>query len=297
MKLVKTVITCLLVSSLWAQEYNKVISDKKGRPMLLGKTNTEAFENEAFSWFTKNYNEYEVNTAVVKSLKKSLKGYKVKVFYGSWCGDSKRQLPKFYKVLNAAKFDEKDIEAIAVNSTKEQYKASPGGEGKGLNIHRVPTFIFYKDNKEVGRIVERPKATLERDIKTIVSGGKYWPYYSGVEYLNAFFNSTSLDNVLKQEETLVSYLSNFTKDSRELNTYGYKLLRSNQVEKALLVFKLNTKIYPYKANVYDSYAEALASNKNYKEAIKNYGRVLSIEPEDKNVAKQIAELQNKLTSK
>jgi hypothetical protein len=37
-----------------------------------------------------------------------------------------------------------------------------------LKIDRVPTFIFYKDKKETGRIVENPKKDLLTDFLEIV---------------------------------------------------------------------------------------------------------------------------------
>jgi hypothetical protein len=42
-----------------------------------------------------------------------------------------------------------------------------------LNIFKVPTFIFYKDGKEIGRYVEYARVSLEKDILKIVSGLPY----------------------------------------------------------------------------------------------------------------------------
>ena len=46
---------------------------------------------------------------------------------------------------------------------------------EGFNILRVPTFIFYKDGKEIGRFVEHAidGSTIEDDILKIVSGQPY----------------------------------------------------------------------------------------------------------------------------
>jgi hypothetical protein len=48
-------------------------------------------------------------------------------------------------------------------------KLSPVGEYDKLNIQLVPTFIFYKNNNEVGRIIENPRTSLEQDIVNILS--------------------------------------------------------------------------------------------------------------------------------
>ncbi len=43
-------------------------------------------------------------------------------------------------------------------------KTTPQKAEQGLNITNVPTFIFYKDGKEINRIVEYPIETLEKDM-------------------------------------------------------------------------------------------------------------------------------------
>jgi hypothetical protein len=42
---------------------------------------------------------------------------------------------------------------------------------KKMNIEYVPTFIFYNNkNVEIGRIVEQPNSTLEKDILQLLRG-------------------------------------------------------------------------------------------------------------------------------
>ncbi len=287
----RTVILSTLLLSLhfaFSQTHKKLTTDKKGNELLLGKiTKSDLINNTFNTWFSKNHKDYLVNKSIIKQLKDSLNQYEIKAFLGTWCGDSKKEVPRFYKVLEAAKFSENQLHVIAVNRTKEAYKQSPNGEEKGLNIHRVPTFIFYKNGKEVNRIVEHPKETLERDILNIVTKNKYTPNYMAVKYINYLLNSKTIDSLKLEEPVLVSRLAEFVKGSRELNTYGYSLLRSNQTEKALYLFDLNTKIFPYKYNVYDSLGEAYFETKNYTEALKNYYKVLSLKPDDKNAESMI----------
>lgn len=88
---------------------------------------------------------------------------------GTWCGDSKRETPRFYKVLEAAEFDLKNLEMITVNRGKK----TPDNLERGFNIFRVPTFIFYKNGKEIGRYVEYPRKSLEKDMLDILTGKPY----------------------------------------------------------------------------------------------------------------------------
>ena len=99
------------------------------------------------------------------------------MFMGTWCGDSKRQVPKFYKILEASNFPMDQFTAVAVSREADLYKQSPQHEEEGLNIVRVPTFIFLKNGKEVNRIIEKPIETLEKDIEKIITANNYKSNY------------------------------------------------------------------------------------------------------------------------
>ncbi len=294
MKKTATILFLLINFFGFGQQLNTTIKDSKGKLMLLGKTNKKAFDNDDFYWFQTNYDDYITNDKIVGRLKDALKNYSIKVFYGTWCGDSKREIPKFYKVIDEAGFDKSKLESIAVDRKPEAYKASPNGEEKGLNIHRVPTFIFYKGDKEIGRIVEYPKQDFERDMLEITSGKRYIPQYVVVERLNKLMIENTLEELKKDEQKLIMSLVDFTKGSRELNTFGYKLLQSDNIKKALFVFELNTKMYPYKHNVFDSLGEAYYRVKNYEESLKNYDIVLQLKPNDKNALEMIEKIKNEI---
>jgi thiol-disulfide isomerase/thioredoxin len=290
----RTVTFFVLLISLnfsFSQTLNSLSLDAKGKEVLLGKINKKGLTSNSFNtWFSKNYDDYLVNTKIVKQLKDSINQYEIKAFLGTWCGDSKKEIPRLYKILDKTKFPENQLQVIAVNRTEEAYKQSPNHEEKGLNIHRVPTFIFYKNGKEVNRIVEHPKETLERDILKIITDNKYTSNYSVINYMSRLLTKKPLDSLKLDETVLTSRLAEYVKGSRELNTFGYMLLRSNQIEKALYIFGLNTKIFPYKYNVYDSLGEAYFVTKNYTEALKSYYKVLSLKPDNKNAIEMIEKI-------
>ncbi len=288
-------IILLSLHSGFSQTLNNQIIDKKGHPVLLGEIDKQGLTGGTFNtWFLKNHDDYLINKKVVNRIKDSINQYDIKVFLGTWCGDSKREVPRFYKILESAKFDEKQLKVFAVDRTEDAYKQSPSGEEKGLNIHRVPTFIFYKNGKEVNRIVEHPKETLERDILNIISENKYTPNYAVANYMNYLLSTRSIDSLKLEESILIPRLSEFVKGSRELNTYGYVLLRSNHIEKALYIFDLNTKIFPYKYNVYDSLGEAHFKAENHSEALKSYYKVLSLKPDDENAIAMIGKIKSQI---
>ncbi len=143
----------------------------KTRPnILIGKHYRRALEQEPFAiWFNQNYTDYTIDSSIVKQLSPYLEGVSIKAFMGTWCSDSKRETPAFYKILDDANFDYKNLELITVTRNKD----TPEGYEKGLDISRVPTFIFYKKGKEIGRYVEFARETLEKDMLTILSEEPY----------------------------------------------------------------------------------------------------------------------------
>ena len=85
---------------------------------------------------------------------------------GIWCPDSRREVPRFMKVIDAWKFPAAKLTFIGVDDAKQ----SPVGEYVKLDIQRVPTFILYKNNIEAGRIIENPSTSLEQDMVNILTG-------------------------------------------------------------------------------------------------------------------------------
>lgn len=137
---------------------------------LIGIVTKSDFLAEPFNeWFTYNYDDYTVNKESINSLKPLLKKVTIKAFMGTWCSDSQEQTPIFYKVFDAADFNYKNLELVAVNEDRK----TPDNLQKGLKIKRVPTYIFYVEGKEIGRFVEYPRESVEADMLKIVSGAPY----------------------------------------------------------------------------------------------------------------------------
>lgn len=296
MKRTVILITLLCYSAFFfAQDINQVVTNEKGTKMLISKVDKKGLIQAPFAdWFNKNYEAYLENDKVIKALKENIGDYEIKAFFGSWCGDSRRELPKFYKVLDAVKFPKNQLEVIALDRESDAYKQSPTHEEKGLNVHRVPTFIFYKDGKEVNRIVESPKETLERDILKIVTNQKYTPNYNGVLYVNNLFKNKTLDQLKTEKHKLANTLSDYVEGRWELNTYGYVLLSAKELDKSIFVFTLNTILYPNKYNVYDSLGEALYTDGKFNEATKQFHKVLSLNPEHKNAKAMLKKMESEV---
>ena len=135
---------------------------------LLGYFNQCQLKQEPHSvWFYKGYDEYLVNPEALKNLEEiAMDGLAIKIVMGTWCPDSRREVPRFMKVLDTWKFPSGMVTFIGVDNGK----LSPIAEYEQLEIHRVPTFIIYKNNIEAGRIIENPVTSLEQDMVNILRG-------------------------------------------------------------------------------------------------------------------------------
>ena len=149
---------------------NKLINDdRSGKPMLIGYCDRSALEDSTFSWwFNSEYDNYEVNKEALEPIQKNLNDYRFTVVMGTWCSDSRREIPRFYRIVDDMGINEDNIKLIMVDHGLKTQK----GEIDSLDIKAVPTIIMYKDGKELGRIVESPETTLEGDLTAIAEGKK-----------------------------------------------------------------------------------------------------------------------------
>jgi hypothetical protein len=111
------------------------------------------------------YDGYQPDLSQMDALKLKLgEELKVDIYLGLWCSDSKNNVPPFIKILDAAgilvpvrffNVQRKPVKTIQFFSEKFQ-------------VERVPTFIFYRGDTEIGRIVENPKTGLIEDMVAIL---------------------------------------------------------------------------------------------------------------------------------
>ena len=133
------------------------------------------------SWYDLFHKDYQVDETVISQLKPHMKGVKIKLFMGTWCGDSKHEVPRIIKILLAAGMDTSNLSIIAVGNGVDMYKKSPQGEEIGLNIRRVPSLIVYEKKKEIGRFIEYPVVSIEKDLLRILLKDGYVPNYANLK--------------------------------------------------------------------------------------------------------------------
>ena len=129
-------------------------------PVTFDDLNGEA----SFTWMIHAY-EYKPNNQVTDYLQTYIKDYSFVVFLGTWCDDSHILIPHFERVLQAVNYPLAKVTMYGVNRAK----TTKNGEEKKYAITLVPTIIVMKNGKEVGRITESVKKTMEDDLAAIIT--------------------------------------------------------------------------------------------------------------------------------
>ncbi len=231
-------------------------ASQAGTPNLLGVVTRDSLMAEPYlSWYQPNYDSYSPDSAVIAKLKKLKLGtITVDIFFGTWCGDSKREVPRFLKIADEIQLDSKNIRMIAVSSG-EQYKQSPGGETRGKGIYRVATFVFYRNGKEINRINEYPTFTLEHDLLAILSDTRYTPNFPAFSIIDEWLESGTLTHPNMSVRGLSNDLKPLVNSPSELNAVGYVLMAQGKLQEARKIFAMNVQLFYDDTNAYLSLAE------------------------------------------
>lgn len=161
------IIVLFLVSTvLNAQDkYQIRKDDKTNEPMIVGIAGIDALKDTSFSnWFDKEYNEYTVRIKDLDCLLNDSLNFKIQIIMGTWCEDSRREIPRLIKILDTLKYLTQNSDIIYVDRNKKALD----NEVDSLSITLVPTIIFYRAEKELGRITESPDESLEKDMRKII---------------------------------------------------------------------------------------------------------------------------------
>ena len=118
-----------------------------------------------FTWFKEGTELYKPYENIEGYLKTYLPEYSMVIFMGTWCDDSHYLIPRLEKVLQTINYPDSKITMYGV----DRAKTTKNGADKKYEITLVPTIILFKDGKEVGRITESVKKSVEEDLAEIIS--------------------------------------------------------------------------------------------------------------------------------
>ena len=118
--------------------------------------------------FKERFDTVQVEQQFVPMVKAVEDSVSTIVFLGTWCPDSRREVPRFLKVADEAGIPPERIKLYALDRTKK----SDDGLTDQYQIERIPTFIFLKHGEEIGRITEMPEKSVEQDMLFILAKAK-----------------------------------------------------------------------------------------------------------------------------
>lgn len=179
-----------------------------------------------------------------------------------------------------------------VDNKEGTYKQAPESTTYGESIFKVATFIVEKDGKEIGRIIERPVESLEKDLLNIVHERPYEPTYNLVPRLQNLIRQQGSFYVIENVEKIAAEVQNYKSSTSEMNTFAYALMSQDRDELAIAVLQINSILFPDVSGIYENLGDAYLKNENIKRAIKSFERSIELNPENTYSQRMLEKLQN-----
>ena len=138
---------------------------KEPKPVVVGPVSREAIEAAVPDWVQAQL-ESQPDAETARSLAAVEPGAEVAIFLGTWCGDSRREVPRLWKALDetggAVPFA---VHYVGVDREKKE-PATVAENG----VLFLPTFIVRRRGREVGRVVETSPNGIEKDLLALLTG-------------------------------------------------------------------------------------------------------------------------------
>lgn len=136
------------------------------KPVLTGVLTREQVEVAVPDWVDAQVTA-EIDLEAARALAAAAPGAEVTVYFGTWCGDSKREVARLWYALDqTGSMVPFDLAYVGVDRSKKE----PAGLLAGVDLLYVPTIVVRRDGREVGRIVETSPHGIEIDLLAMLSG-------------------------------------------------------------------------------------------------------------------------------
>ena len=136
----------------------------RSEEVLLGKVRPKTILAISGEW-ERTRDSYAPAASDLRALAGLSRKATLEVYFGSWCSDSQREVPRLLKILDEAAPRCLNVRFYALDRSKKQ----PARLIEGVGIEKVPTFVLTVDGREIGRIVETPETTLEHDLALLIA--------------------------------------------------------------------------------------------------------------------------------
>jgi dipeptidyl aminopeptidase/acylaminoacyl peptidase len=153
----------------------RVIEKQDGSKVVLGEVTREDIVSNLAGWDAEYYS-YVPDETILGDLAGRLGGIEIVLVIGTWCSDSRREVPRLWKVLDSIGFSPDALKTFAVERAKAASEAALPQElvdwSKNVRdyyaIKAVESVIVYRDGVEIGRFVEAPAKSIEADLLGIL---------------------------------------------------------------------------------------------------------------------------------
>ena len=108
---------------------------------------------------------YSPRLDVISRLQEVSEVVRVEIYLGAWCPDCRQRVSAYLKIMDMVR--NPMIRTTYTGLPRDRAARGPYTEGK--NIERIPTFIVFLRDQEIGRIIETPALSVEEDLWNILA--------------------------------------------------------------------------------------------------------------------------------
>ena len=142
----------LVILSLFLLAYAGFATDKVNKESILEKEGWKEV-----------YDLYQADPGILDQIRDKIgDGVHIDVVLAFWCPDSLANIPPFLKIFDSLNDSRIKIDYYSVGRKSGHYYVDR------WKVERVPTFIFYRNGQEIGRIVENPDEGMAKNILAIL---------------------------------------------------------------------------------------------------------------------------------
>jgi thiol-disulfide isomerase/thioredoxin len=133
-------------------------------PALVGEVTIEQIVRQRPDYL-RRAEEMEPDAASVAFLRSVRDSVEIAAFFGTWCPTCADEIPRLMKTLESADNKWIKVRYFAVSQDLKQ----PQAEMSRYGISATPSLVVFYKGREVGRIIEHPETTVEKDIAAILN--------------------------------------------------------------------------------------------------------------------------------
>lgn len=143
----------------------EMVADSTDQGDPVGRVDREIIETRVPAWRTARQ-DATPDPEASRQLGEVEPGAQVDIYVGTWCGDSRREVPRLWSAFDLAGELPFEVSYVAVDRAKE----APDGLLDGVDLAYVPTIVVSRDGEEVGRIVESAPDGVETALLELLRG-------------------------------------------------------------------------------------------------------------------------------